>query len=96
LLDTSTLEYFQGGLRFTTTLGPADFGAQYYYGLHSRPSYRVKPASYDDLKAKIGAYYGAYLSALANPPGGTPEQAAEAAEGAKAAMEPGGTACHRL
>jgi hypothetical protein len=84
LLDTSTLEYFQGGLRFTTTLRPADFGAQYYYGLHSRPSYRVNLAAYTDLMTNIQAYYGVYLEALS---GGTSEQAAEAAKGAKAEME---------
>jgi hypothetical protein len=61
--DTSTLEYFQGGLRFTATLGPADFGAQYYYGLYSRPSYRVRPAAYDDLKDKVVAYYTTYVGA---------------------------------
>ena len=36
--DTSTLEYAQGGLRFTTTIGPADFGIQYYYGRLTRPA----------------------------------------------------------
>jgi hypothetical protein len=30
--DTSTLAYAQGGLRFTTTIGSSDIGAQYYYG----------------------------------------------------------------
>jgi hypothetical protein len=30
--DTSGLNYFQTGLRFTTTVGPADIGAQYFYG----------------------------------------------------------------
>jgi hypothetical protein len=36
--DTSTLEYAQAGLRFTTTVGPADIGFQYYYGRLSRPA----------------------------------------------------------
>ncbi|MDR1352562.1 MAG: hypothetical protein LBK05_04690 [Treponema sp.] len=54
--DTSALEYFQGGLRFTTTLGPADFGAQYYYGLHPRPSYRLSPAGYGNLMQAIKDY----------------------------------------
>jgi hypothetical protein len=85
LPDTSTLEYFQGGLRFTATLGPADFGAQYYYGLYSRPSYRVNRAAYDDLNKKIIAYYTAYLDALAsNKPA---EEAAEAAKAYKDAAE---------
>jgi hypothetical protein len=30
--DTSSLAYAQGGLRFTTTIGSSDIGAQYYYG----------------------------------------------------------------
>jgi hypothetical protein len=32
-----TLEYAQGGLRFTTTVGSSDFGFQYYYGRLSSP-----------------------------------------------------------
>jgi hypothetical protein len=88
--DTSTLEYFQGGLRFTTTLGPADFGAQYYYGLYSRPSYRVNPAAYDDLSKKIQAYYTAYV--LAKIAGKSDQEAGDAAapdkKAAEAAMDP--------
>ena len=30
--DTSGLNYFQTGLRFTATAGPADIGVQYFYG----------------------------------------------------------------
>jgi hypothetical protein len=36
--DTSMLEYAQAGARFTTTIGPADLGVQYYYGRLTRPS----------------------------------------------------------
>ncbi|MCL2065971.1 MAG: hypothetical protein FWG99_00705 [Treponema sp.] len=36
--DTSGLDYFQSGLRFTTTIGAADMGAQYFYGNMFRPS----------------------------------------------------------
>jgi hypothetical protein len=36
--DTSTLKYAQFGIRFTTTIGPADIGAQYYYGRLTRPA----------------------------------------------------------
>ncbi|MCL2265580.1 MAG: hypothetical protein FWC22_06005 [Treponema sp.] len=36
--DTSTLNYMQAGLRFTTTIGSADFGVQYYYGRMTRPA----------------------------------------------------------
>ncbi|MDR2376345.1 MAG: hypothetical protein LBD96_07905 [Treponema sp.] len=39
--DTSGLEYAQGGLRFTTTLGPADIGAQYYSGHLFRPAFTL-------------------------------------------------------
>jgi len=36
--DISTLAYAQAGLRFTTTIGPADIGLQYYYGRLTRPA----------------------------------------------------------
>ena len=36
--DTSALDYAQGGIRFTTTIGSADIGAQYYYGRLTRPA----------------------------------------------------------
>ncbi|MDR3247228.1 MAG: hypothetical protein LBT39_00455 [Treponema sp.] len=39
--NTQGLEYAQGGLRFTTTIGPADFGVQYYSGHLFRPSFTV-------------------------------------------------------
>jgi len=39
--DTSTLGYFQTGLRFTTTLGPADIGAQYFYGNLFQPDFTI-------------------------------------------------------
>ncbi|MDR0453036.1 MAG: hypothetical protein LBH15_08340 [Treponema sp.] len=82
---TSSLEYFQGGLRFTTTLGPADFGAQYYYGLHSRPSYRIGPGAYDNLKETLIAYYTSYI--FAKGIGNSDDDAAAAAEPYKAAVE---------
>jgi hypothetical protein len=47
LPETRGLEYAQGGLRFTTTLGPADLGAQYYSGYLFRPAFTIKGA--DDL-----------------------------------------------
>jgi len=37
----STVKYAQAGARFTTTIGPADFGLQYYYGRLTRPAYSV-------------------------------------------------------
>jgi hypothetical protein len=36
--DTSALSYAQGGLRFTTTIGGVDLGAQYYYGRLPAPA----------------------------------------------------------
>ncbi|MDR3148039.1 MAG: hypothetical protein LBU00_06685 [Treponema sp.] len=36
--DTTTLEYFQTGVRFSTILGPVDLGAQYYYGRKAYPA----------------------------------------------------------
>ncbi len=38
LPDTITLDYAQAGLRFSTTIGSADLGAQYYYGRLSTPA----------------------------------------------------------
>ncbi|MCL2271195.1 MAG: hypothetical protein FWC19_00120 [Treponema sp.] len=35
---TSTLDYLQIGARFTTTIGPADIGFQYYYGRLTKPA----------------------------------------------------------
>jgi len=39
--DTTTLDYAQAGLRFTTTIGQADFGLQYYYGWLPQPSVKI-------------------------------------------------------
>jgi hypothetical protein len=37
--DTTTIDYFQAGLRYTTTLGSmADIGVQYYYGRLTSPA----------------------------------------------------------
>ncbi|MDR1636791.1 MAG: hypothetical protein LBR93_05580 [Treponema sp.] len=38
---TGGLEYAQAGLRFTTLLGGADLGAQYYYGNLFRPAFTI-------------------------------------------------------
>jgi hypothetical protein len=35
------LEHAQAGIRFTTTIGAADVGAQYYYGTLFRPSFSI-------------------------------------------------------
>jgi hypothetical protein len=36
--EARRLDHFQGGLRFTTTAGPADIGIQYYTGYFFRPA----------------------------------------------------------
>ena len=41
LPDTSGINYFQTGLRFTTTAASVDLGAQYFYGNTPRPSVSV-------------------------------------------------------
>ncbi|MDR1506256.1 MAG: hypothetical protein LBI67_04060, partial [Treponema sp.] len=38
LAGKDTIDHFQTGLRFTTTLGSSDIGAQYYYGRLPRPA----------------------------------------------------------
>ncbi|MCL2044020.1 MAG: hypothetical protein FWG89_07775 [Treponema sp.] len=39
--ETTTFNYAQAGLRFTTTIGSADLGAQYYYGRLPQPSAEI-------------------------------------------------------
>jgi hypothetical protein len=39
--DTATLDYAQAGVRFTTTIGPADIGVQYYYGRLTKPTVTI-------------------------------------------------------
>lgn len=43
--DTSTLEYSQAGLRFTTTLGSSDVGFQYFYGNLPKPAITIDAAT---------------------------------------------------
>lgn len=55
--DTSTLNYFQTGLRYTTTIGPVDIGAQYYYGNLFNPAVAITnkgiDAFLDDIMPQI-------------------------------------------
>jgi hypothetical protein len=39
--DTAALDYAQAGLRFSTTIGSADIGAQYYYGRLPQPAVKI-------------------------------------------------------
>jgi hypothetical protein len=52
--NTSGLEYFQAGLRFSTTIGSADIGAQYFYGNLFMPGYTINgiDAFADDTVSK--------------------------------------------
>ncbi|MDR0409134.1 MAG: hypothetical protein LBH18_01865 [Spirochaetaceae bacterium] len=57
--DTSTLDYAQAGLRFTTTIGGAvDVGAQYYYGRLTKPAFKINIAP--DTAPSINAMYNPY------------------------------------
>jgi hypothetical protein len=60
--DTSTVDYAQAGLRFTTTLGSSDIGAQYYYGRLPQPA--VKLANYNinlpDVDVDVNMLYNPY------------------------------------
>jgi hypothetical protein len=41
--DTKTLKYAQAGVRFTTTIGPVDFGVQYFYANLFQPAVNITP-----------------------------------------------------
>jgi len=51
LPETTTLDYAQAGLRFTTTIGQADFGLQYYYGWLPQPSVKIS-----DVRRNVTEY----------------------------------------
>jgi len=58
--DTSTLDYLQAGARFTTTIGPADIGLQYYYGRLTRPAVTMTLAPPSPVPAAINFAYNPY------------------------------------
>jgi hypothetical protein len=58
--DTSTLDYAQVGTRFTTTIGPADFGLQYYYGRLNRPAVKMTLAPPSPIPTAIRFIYNPY------------------------------------
>lgn len=39
--ETDAIDYAQAGLRFTTTIGSSDIGAQYYYGRLTQPAIKI-------------------------------------------------------
>jgi hypothetical protein len=62
--DISTLNYAQAGARFTTTIGPADIGLQYYYGRLTKPAvtgtYIFPPPDYTPTPTAIYFAYNPY------------------------------------
>jgi len=58
--DTSTLKYAQAGARFTATIGPADFGLQYYYGRLTRPAVTMTFAPPSSTPTAIRFDYNPY------------------------------------
>ncbi|MDR2602720.1 MAG: hypothetical protein LBC53_09795 [Spirochaetaceae bacterium] len=59
--DTSTLDYAQAGLRFTTTIGgAADIGAQYYYGRFTTPVVVITPPSLTQPAFAVEFVYSPY------------------------------------
>jgi len=48
--ETNTLDYTQAGLRFTTTIGSADVGIQYFYGRMFQPAVKFIIEAPSDIK----------------------------------------------
>jgi hypothetical protein len=82
--DTTTLEYFQGGLRFTTTIGPSDFGVQYYYGYLPRPAATRNAKGVAVLERRLAELNAAIATGGPSP---TPAQAAAIAAAHSAAQD---------
>jgi len=61
--DTETLEYAQGGLRLTTTLGPIDLGLQYFYGFLPKPAASADPAAIAANGNRVPISYNRYHQA---------------------------------
>ncbi|GAB6393077.1 MAG: hypothetical protein MdMp014T_2450 [Treponematales bacterium] len=59
--DTSTLDYFQAGLRFTTTINSAaDIGFQYYYGRMTSPAVTQTPPTTLSPQSVVTFAYNPY------------------------------------
>ncbi|GHV80490.1 hypothetical protein AGMMS49944_22810 [Spirochaetia bacterium] len=56
------LKYAQAGARFTTTIGPVDFGAQYFYGRMYQPSIQVFPTVDYNRYHQIGIDYAQVIA----------------------------------
>ncbi|MDR1786886.1 MAG: hypothetical protein LBR16_00320 [Treponema sp.] len=48
-----SLQYLQGGIRFTTSAASNDFGVQYFYGRLPRPAYKIDIAAIDFVNKTI-------------------------------------------
>ena len=64
--DTSTLDYAQGGLRFTTTTGSIDWGLQYFNGFLPMPVFRITTPPPGTVEIVYNRYHqaGADLAAV--------------------------------
>lgn len=80
--DTSTLDYAQGGLRFTTTTGSVDWGIQYFYGFLPTPAFRVTTPPPGTVGIEYNRYHqaGADLAAVLGDLGLRAELAANLTE----------------
>jgi hypothetical protein len=58
--DTSTINYAQAGLRFTSTIGSSDIGAQYYYGRLPKPAFKLNFDPLNPLSSSIDVRYNSY------------------------------------
>jgi hypothetical protein len=51
--DTSSLQFWQGGARLTTTLLSNDFGLQYYFGLLPKPAAMIVPVGMTEVDVNL-------------------------------------------
>jgi hypothetical protein len=58
--DTTTIDYAQAGARFTTTIGSADIGAQYYYGRLTKPAAAMIFAPSSPQPSAVNFIYNPY------------------------------------
>jgi len=58
--DGSMLSYAQAGLRFTSTIGSADVGAQYFFGRMLQPAVRFSPNKLDPSQTDLNVMFNKY------------------------------------